>query len=560
MQVSRFQRVQPQLCDGALSAHQDRRGGARHGRFWARRAAPARSARVGTPRSSGGTLARLGPMGGASALTTATQEASTPTFARGTRLRDASWALVFLLAAASLQGVQTVPFDGDTAYHVAVARLIAKHGVLRQFPWTPFSYLAERYADKELFFHFLLVPLSHLSYSLAAKLVGTLLGAALLWTFYRILCYEQVECPGLWTLAMLVSSGGFIVRLALVRPHLLSITLLLAIVWAAIHRKWMWLGLLSFLYPFCYIAWHAVLMVLLIVEGARLVAQRKIAVRTLAISACAMTAAVLLHPNFPANTQLFWIQNVEVLVRKAWGGEAGFSLGEEFAPLGFEAMLRHLSFPLIVVGMALFPAVRRRRESLAGFAFLACAIAFIGLTAKTQRFLEYAVPFSFLAGATSLRAVRKPLLVPLIAVMSAWTLLVGSHRLRDLPLRQDLFPRDRAESIQKIVPEGAQVFTCGWETTGEMMLALPERRFLVALDPVFFWEKDAELYRTWFDVVHHPPTDPVSIVKSRFQAGFILCEASPEYVAFIQRVNESPGMSRAFRLGPWALFVLKESS
>src|SRR5262245_50166700 len=101
--------------------------------------------------------------------------------------RDLLWLLVFGMGSAALQAVQHVPFDGDTAYHVAVARLIAAHGVLDEFPWTPFSTLANHYADKELFFHLLFVPLSQLAYPTSAKLVGTLLGTLLLGVFYSIL-------------------------------------------------------------------------------------------------------------------------------------------------------------------------------------------------------------------------------------------------------------------------------------------------------------------------------------------------------------------------------------
>ena len=476
------------------------------------------------------------------------------------RSRDYLWALAFVLASASLQAIQTVPFDADTAYHVAVARLIAEHGVLDQFPWTPFSYLADRYADKELFFHFLLVPVSRLSYPLAAQLVGTLLGTLLLAVFYWVLREEDVECPGLWTLAMLVSSGAFLMRFALVRPHLLSITLMMAIAWAAIHEKRRVLGLLCFLYPFCYIAWHAVLILLLLVEASRLLAQRTISVRNLGVAAGAMALAVLAHPNFPANTQVFWIANAEVLLRKAWGNEGGFALGKELAPLGPETMLRFFASPLLVLGAALVPAIRRRAESLSGFAFLVGAIAFAGLTFRSQRFVEYSVPFCFLAGATSLRSMRAPALLSLTVAMFAATLLFGSQRLRDFPLREDLFPSERAESIRKIVPEGAQVFTCGWELTGEMMLALPERKFLVALDPVFFWAKDADLYRTWFDAVHRSPVDLAKIIQTRFRAGFVLCEATLENLALIRRLRDSRGVTAAYKSGPWVLFVLEAPS
>ncbi len=472
--------------------------------------------------------------------------------------RDLLWALVFLLAAASLQAIQRVPFDADTAYHVAVARLIAEHGVLHEFPWTPFSSLADRYADNALFFHLLLLPVSHLSYPLAAKLVGALLGTLLLGVFCWILRKEDVAYPELWTVAMFVSSGAFLMRFALVRPHLVSITLMMAIAWAATHEKRRALGLLCFVYPFCYVAWHAVLILLLLVEAARVLSHRRISGWNLGVAVGAVALAVVLHPNFPALIEVFWIANVEVLLRKAWGNEGAFAMGGELAPMDLSRVLRFLGSPLLVVGMALVPAIRRRAENLPGLAFLLAAIAFIGLTLRSERFVEYSVPFSFLAGATVLRSMRKPVLLVLTGAMSVATLLVGSQDVRDFPLRPELFPSDSTETIRTIIPEGAQVFTCGWELTGEMMIALPERKFLVAVDPVFFWAKDASLYYTWFDLVHHPPAGAAQIIRSRFQAGFVLCEASAEHLALMRRLNGSPGVRAAHRIGPWVLFVLDD--
>jgi len=469
--------------------------------------------------------------------------------------RDAWWALAFLLASASLQALQTVPFDADTAYHFAVARLIAAHGILHEFPWTPFSSLADHYGDKELLFHLLLVPFSHLSYPLAAKLVGTLLGTLLLGVFYGILRAEKVEQPGLWTVAMLVSSGAFLMRFALVRPHLLSITLMMAIAWTASREKRRALGVLCFAYPLCYVAWHAPLILLVLVEASRFVAQRKISAWNLGVAAGAVALGILVHPNFPATLEVFWIANVAVL-GKAWSHEPGFNLGQELADMSLVSALRFLAFPLLVVGLALVPALRRRAENLPGLAFAAGALAFLALTLRTERFVEYSIPFSFLAGATSLRSWRMPILLPLIVAMSATTWLVGSQRLRDFPLRKDLFPSDRAETVRKIIPEGAQVFTCGQELTGEMMIALPERKFVVALDPVFFWVKDPELYRTWVDLVQRAPADAAKTIRTRFHAGFVLCEHRPRHLALIQRLVESPGVRTAYQIGPWALFVL----
>ena len=48
------------------------------------------------------------------------------------------------------------------------------------------------------------------------------------------------------------------------------------------------------------------------------------------------------------------------------------------------------------------------------------------------------------------------------------------------------------------IPVGARVFTCEWGLTGNLMLALPDRRFLVALAPTLFQAKDPELYKLWY--------------------------------------------------------------
>src|SRR5437879_3630147 len=100
-------------------------------------------------------------------------------------LRGACWAAVFLAVAAVPQWLQPVPYDGDTAYHLAVARIMRHAGVLHAFPWTAYSWLADHYADKELLFHFLLMPVAGVEpFATAARVAGTVLGAGLLFALY----------------------------------------------------------------------------------------------------------------------------------------------------------------------------------------------------------------------------------------------------------------------------------------------------------------------------------------------------------------------------------------
>ena len=79
-------------------------------------------------------------------------------------------------------------------------------------------------------------------------------------------------------------------------------------------------------------------------------------------------------------------------------------------------------------------------------------------------------------------------------------------------------------------------------------------------DRVFFWVKDADLYRTWFGAVHSPPADVAKIIRTRFQSDFVLCEARPRHLALIAQLYESPGVKVGHQVGVWALFELEDPS
>lgn len=49
------------------------------------------------------------------------------------RMSPALWWATYAAAAAALQVIQSAPFDADTGDHIAVARLLREHGLLRAF-------------------------------------------------------------------------------------------------------------------------------------------------------------------------------------------------------------------------------------------------------------------------------------------------------------------------------------------------------------------------------------------------------------------------------------------
>jgi hypothetical protein len=468
------------------------------------------------------------------------------------------WAAVFLLVAGLLQFlVVSVPYDADTAYHVAVGRLIREHGILHAFPWTPFSWLADHYADKELLFHLLFVPLAGLDWIAAAKIVGTLAGAAALFSLYSVLSAERVRLAGLWALVPLAASGVFVFRFALVRPHLLSIALALAALWAASRGRLAILAVTSAIYPWAYVAWQLPVVLVLLAEGARLLSGERCRWKPAAAAAGGVALGLALHPNAANLLRFAWIQIVEVLFRTAWGAKAGFELGKEFAPFTALQWSRWLLAGSLMAVSGLVLAWRSRRDGSTPLAFALAALAFGVLTVRTARFAEYFVPFSAASLAFASRSIPWRFLPQGVLCASAiYTLAAGTGTVAGLATRTEDVKPYVASFLQQKIPPGSQVFTCEWGLTGELMLALPERRFIVALDPTLFYVKDPELYRLWYRLPREAPPGAAETIRRRFGARYVLCVDKPDWSAFAERLLSEPGVRLLLASDIWLLFDL----
>lgn len=472
------------------------------------------------------------------------------------------WVVVYLALSAGLQLLMDYPFDTDTPYHFAVGALLRKHGILQAFPWTPFSVLADHYADKELLFHALFVPLVPLGLVPASRILGTLLGALLLGTMHALLRSERVARAGFWPVVALLSSGMFMVRFSSVRPHLLSVTLALVVTWAASTRRWRWLAAAAFLYPFCYVAFGLAVALAVGVEIARALAGQRPDWRGPVVATVAMLAGAALHPNAANLFQFAWLVLRDVLVGSAWAQRPDIELGGEFNPLDPLGLLAHGLLPLAMACAAAVLSWRRRREAPLALTFALAALLFGALTLRTTRFVEYLAPFATVALALSIRDVPRPslrLLAPvLVGLGAAWTGTVGHETVAFLGLSQDVFPPAVTERLRAIVPEGGRVFTCGWGTTGPLMVALPERQFLVALDPTLFFKKDPAAYQAWFDLTHKEGiADRATPIRERFGAGWAFCTHHNRYRPFYASMERDPSVTLALRTEFFTLYALR---
>src|SRR5687768_12388184 len=101
-----------------------------------------------------------GGQGGQPRPAAAPTEAPRPTRRALLPLLAAAAAVIALWAGLRLVAPQ--PWSYDEYYHLAVARELRSEPLLRSFPWTPHSVLAEHWADKEPLFHFAITPFAGL--------------------------------------------------------------------------------------------------------------------------------------------------------------------------------------------------------------------------------------------------------------------------------------------------------------------------------------------------------------------------------------------------------------
>lgn len=476
-------------------------------------------------------------------------------------LTTAGWIVLLILVVAAIQTAIPYPLDDDTAYHFSVARLIREHGVLYSFPWTRFSWQFDHYADKEFLFHLLFVPFTGLGYETASRIVGTIGGSTVLAVFFLILRAEKVRFAPFWSLLPL-GTTIFLYRFCQVRPHLFSIALALLLVWAYCRRRLLLLFFAALFYPLFYVAfWQIPLILVMSAEGGRLLSGERCRWQPPVALVLGISAGVALHPNALNLLQINWIHMTDILFRNAWGKHVEFNMGEEFEPFSPADWLKNMTVPTLAMLFAVGGAWRSRREESLLPASVLAMLFFLLLTLRTNRFLEYFVPFATLSLALAAEKRGKGWLLPAFAAVSlCWTVLTGIPLLQYITSSQPrIWQMDKevGRTIRENVPAGGAVFTCGWEYTGTLMVDVPDRNYLVALDPTLLYKRDPALYDLWYRTLKDAPTSSAEIVRRSFASRYVVCLDHPTLHPFFDALAADNGTRVLYSDGKWVLFDLE---
>jgi hypothetical protein len=429
---------------------------------------------------------------------------------------------VFAAAFAYLRWLQfqtaIIPgFDGY--YHIKFAELLPSLGFVREFKWAAHSVWATHFADKEILFHVFLVPFTWFGdLAVGAKYATVLLGAGAVTSFYLVVSLNRLRFPLVWTLLLCGSGGYFLYRIALPRPQLVSIILLLWSVHLILNRRRVALAAVTVVYSLSYTAFHLPLALALIVSAYLFLTERELEWKTPLTILGATVLGMLVNPYFPNNVRLFWVQNFAV-PWMAVGSRADLNMAVELGALSTRTfLLSHLSVVVPYLLAIYLSLARPRRVDTKTRILFVISTFFLLMTFMIRRFLEYSVPITllFLAAFYTEQLAGFDLRAALanagrrrrwaVAAIVALVVLLGSLQVRTWhhvmpnfgpgpPMRQEaaLYLKEHADPDEL-------VFTCDWDDTPELFFFNDRNRYPVILDPSFMYYRDPEVWREWYEV------------------------------------------------------------
>lgn len=456
-------------------------------------------------------------------------------------------------------------YDADAYYHLAISRATAHQGILRDLPWLRFSTLHQGFGDKELLFHILLAPFAALPDPLLGgrlflALCNALIAAALSHLALRAIGWWGLLMP-LW---LCYAATEFTWRLVRLRPELLSLFLLLIAFWAIARGRYRWLGALAALYTLTYTAFHAFLGlcgILFLVFGW---ARRRWEWGLLLYPLLGAGVALVIHPNFPKNLEVWIVQNVQFFLRKG-----DLDVGTEFRPDFTDVVLMvQLGW---LLGLLAFwrsgePAEKpdpQDVEARAADAFGIAALVFGLLFFLMSRFAFYFFPFATLWMLFEMR--RRGRLpgrwtalpgrgrVPLAVALGISVLISLPVARRELALfaqRTDPGPGairlvDRAE-VAKALPPEARV-AAPWRSTPIYMLWAPQGRYLNTLDPVFMATPYPRVYAVQRAVFEGMEPDVPLAVALDLDSEFLVFPTTGETGSLVARLAADPRVQPLYR-------------
>jgi hypothetical protein len=375
--------------------------------------------------------------------------------------------------------------DGDSYYHLGIAKQFNERGIIDELPWARFSVMREGFGDKELLFHLVLAGFT--APPIDAEEMGRLAVAFFNAVLFTLLGWLATRALGWWGMLVpayiYLGSYPFADRVFRLRPELMALTLLLLLIWLAARRRYGFLALVAALFALAYTAWHVVALLALLFTIADRFRTARIEWKTPAAILGGLAGGLLVHPHFPHNLIVWWYQNVLFFFYKSM-----LDVGTEIHPPTVrDSLLYHLP---VVLSLVIYWFCTRAASDVdeengrAARYFLVAATLFALLFLGMARMVTWLIPLAVLAVIFHRRIVvrRAALAIGLAVTLAAaafQTVLIFGQQAGEMHVAEAL-----TAELGQSIPNGAKVAT-NWRYGTVLVFYAPQGRYFNVLDPVF---------------------------------------------------------------------------
>ncbi len=368
---------------------------------------------------------------------------------------------------------------------------------------------------------------------LGAKIAAAIFASGLYLVYFWLLRRYSKRQLAVPFLAAFFIAAPFLSALSRPRPMILMIALMLLFVHFLIQRNWRALILITVVYSLTHVSGPFLLLFAFICESVRYIDEKKWEIKTLLATAAGVIIGILIHPHFPNNLLVFYLNAVLVpLYAMKWGLE----LGAEFFPISTRDFV--LGYPFILIGLIVLAALATSSGvkiktatkiwmSIAGFFFV---FAFF-----SQRYITHAYPLILIAVAAyisdwwdsrgqalGVRQYKNLANWALILIVGGGFAVTGLYTYKAFreSARSEMYYNLHYERISKWmsanIPPGELIFHTNW-SDGQYFIGMnPQDDYFVVLDPMYMYYRDTKQYKLYRDVAFGRAKDPYAVLKNDF--------------------------------------------
>ena len=462
--------------------------------------------------------------------------------------------------------ISPVIIDPDTFYHAKMTLLLKDGNLVTSFPWAYFTVLNETYIDHHLLFHVMLVPfVTFFDPLIGMKVAGVILAILTILTFYYVLKRIGIKYALFYSLA-LMTVGPFIFRMSLGKTPPISIIFLLFILLAIIKKRYILLGVLSYLYVLTYGMWPLAICIVLIYIFATWVinyiytstsTQYKTECRKLlTYTLTGIIAGIIINPYFPQNIKFYrYLFEIGIVPY-----DKVFKVGSEWASYDFMnimasgaivtslALIAIIFFLVNIIGNGKSQQINpvEKNENTISLSLFLMMLFFLFLTSTSVRHIEYLIPFALLFSAYVLSATcRYPIneFISWIAksykknhcliLVTSWLLatVVIIMITKNVILTKSYLgsgknmyhARNIATWLKNNTPKKSIIFNSDFSNMPYLFYWNHDNHYVVGLDPVFMHQYDASLRQEWQNIIDGKIIDSLdAIIKKDFQSDYVV--------------------------------------